>query len=137
MDDVVINKAAIIERCCNRVAEVYAGDPKNLRADLTRQDSIMLNLQRACEASIDLAMHLVRRKRLGVPQDSRGAFEALAEAGVLTAERASALGAMVGFRNVAVHDYRKVDLDIVQAIVERHLDADLRWWAGYAVRGFG
>jgi len=44
---------------------------EKLETYITRQDSIILNLQRACEASIDAAMHLVRVKRLGIPQESR------------------------------------------------------------------
>jgi hypothetical protein len=47
-DDVVLNKAATIERCVQRVRHVYANNPTNLSDDLTRQDSIILNLQRAC-----------------------------------------------------------------------------------------
>ena len=50
-DDVVLNKAATIERCLARVREVHAGDDANLRDDPTSQDSILLNLQRAHEAS--------------------------------------------------------------------------------------
>ncbi len=122
MDDVVVNKAAIIERCVQRVREVYEDRPDHLVDDLTRQDSIVLNLQRACEASIDLAMHLVRRHGLGVPQDSRSAFDLLVDAGKLDPTLADPLKAMVGFRNVAVHDYTRLDLSIVRAIIERHTD---------------
>ena len=129
-DDVVLNKAAAIERCIRRVREVYAGDPANLRDDLTKQDSIVLNLQRACEACIDLAMYLVRRARLGIPQESRDAFALLAAAGQLDAAVADGLVRMVGFRNVAVHDYTRLDLEIVRAIVERHLDDLLRFSSG-------
>jgi uncharacterized protein YutE (UPF0331/DUF86 family) len=64
VDDVLVNKAAIIERCISRVREEY-GDDRNRTSDPRRQDSIMLNLQRACEASIDMAMHEVRIHRLG------------------------------------------------------------------------
>jgi len=120
-DDVTLNKAAAIERCVARVRAVYAGDPRNLTDDLTRQESILLNLQRACEASIDLAMHRVRRGKLGVPQDSRDAFDLLQRAGALGADFADALKRMVGFRNVAVHDYARIDLGIVRSIVERNL----------------
>ena len=60
VDDVIVNKVATIERCLARVCEEYGGDERNLRDNLTRQDSIILNLQRACEASIDLAMALVK-----------------------------------------------------------------------------
>jgi uncharacterized protein YutE (UPF0331/DUF86 family) len=120
--DVARNKAAIIERCVKRTREVYGGDDANLTADLTKQDSIILNIQRACEAAVDLAMHLVRRHHLGIPQDSRHAFDLLAEAGKLDPPLVDVLKRMVGFRNVAVHDYQHLSLDIVRAIIEHHLD---------------
>ena len=122
MDDVLVNKAAIIERCLARVREEYAGDERNLREDQRRQDSILLNLQRACEAAIDMAMHVVRVRRLGVPQETRDGFALLRDAGILDASTAERMMAMVGFRNVAVHDYRRLDLSIVSSIVSRHLD---------------
>jgi uncharacterized protein YutE (UPF0331/DUF86 family) len=121
-DDVVVNKAATIERCIARVREEYGEDERNLTQNITRQDSIILNLQRACEASIDLAMHVVRQRRLGVPQETRDAFRLLEEAGVLPADLAGRLKRMVGFRNVAVHDYRRLDLAVVKSIVTSRLD---------------
>ena len=134
MDDVILNKVAIIERCVARVREVHAGDDHNLTDDLTRQDSILLNIQRACEAAIDLAMHLVRVHQLGVPQGSRDAFRLLSDAGHLEPGLAGVLERMVGFRNVAIHDYRKLDMDIVRAIIETQLD-DLLVFSAGAVRG--
>jgi uncharacterized protein YutE (UPF0331/DUF86 family) len=121
-DDILLNKVAIIERCVARVRAVYGGDSANLLDHLTLQDSILLNLQRACEAAIDLAMHLVSARRLGIPQESREAFDLLREAGLLSPQLSETMRRMVGFRNVAVHDYRKLDLAIVQSILDRHLD---------------
>lgn len=132
MDDVVLNKVATIERCLQRVDEEYAGQVKNLEQDITRQDSIILNIQRACEASIGLAMHLVRRFALGIPQESRHAFELLAVAGKLEPALADALERMVGFRNVAIRDYQRLNLAIVRSIIERGLD-DLRAFARHAL----
>jgi uncharacterized protein YutE (UPF0331/DUF86 family) len=57
-NDVILNKISVIERCIKRIHEEYENNPKNLE-NYTKQDSIILNLQRACEASIDLAMHMV------------------------------------------------------------------------------
>jgi len=131
--DVALNKAAIIERCVRRAREGYAGDEANLTSDLTRQDSIILNIQRACEAAVDLAMHLVRMHRLGIPQESRDAFDLLATAGKLEPELAAVLKRMVGFRNIAVHDYQRLNLDIVRAILQRQLD-DLLAFAQLGVR---
>lgn len=133
MDDVVLNKAAVIQRCLQRVGEIHAGDDRNLIDDQTRQDAIVLNLLRACEATIDLAMHLVRIHRIGVPQDSREAFDLLASAKLLDTDQAEILKRMVGFRNVAVHDYTRLDLAIVRAIVVRHV-ADLDRFAAESIR---
>ncbi len=81
-DDVLLNKVAIIERCLKRIDEEYRGHEQELATNFTRQDAIVLNLLRACEAAIDLAMHLVRIKRLGLAQESREAFTLLGQANV-------------------------------------------------------
>ena len=120
-DDIILAKSASIERCVARVREVHAGDDDAVERDMTRQDAIVLNLQRACEASIDLAMHLVRVRRLGVPQESREAFDLLEKARLIDADLSLRMKRMVGFRNVAVHDYRKLDLEIVRSIVGSRL----------------
>lgn len=119
--DVLLNKVATIERCLARVESEYLGHEDELENNYTRQDSIILNLQRACEASIDAAMHLVRVRKLGVPQESRDAFDMLGEAGVIDAILCERLKAMVGFRNIAVHDYRKLNLEVVRKIIREHL----------------
>ena len=126
-DDVIINKAASLKRCIKRIRDVYAGDARNLHENLTSQESILLNLQRACEVSIDLAMHVIRKRRLGVPKDSSEAFELVQANGLLDRELADSLKRMVGFRNVAVHEYASVNLDIVQNIVTRRLDEFLAY----------
>jgi uncharacterized protein YutE (UPF0331/DUF86 family) len=121
MNDVVINKIATIERCLQRINIVYAEVADNLSTDFTRQDSIVLNLQRACEASIDLANYVNKQKKLGIPQSSRDAFELLFKAVLLPEEVAVNLKKMVGLRNIAVHDYQELNIDIVRFIVENHL----------------
>ncbi|HYA39365.1 MAG TPA: DUF86 domain-containing protein [Candidatus Methylomirabilis sp.] len=132
-DDVLLNKVATIERCLKRVEDEYRGHEHELHSNFTRQDSIVLNLLRACEASIDLAMHLVRTRKLGLPQETREAFTLLEQSGLLNAELAARMRAMVGFRNIAVHDYKKLSLDVVKAILEKHLD-DFRGYTAVALR---
>jgi len=57
----------------------------------------------------------------GIPQESREVFDMLAENGMLEASLPDHLKEMVGFRNIAVHDYRKLNLDIVRNVVENRL----------------
>ena len=119
--DVILNKIDTIERCINRIIEVYDNNPENL-TDYTKQDSIVLNIQRVCEASIDLAMHVISEKKLGVPQSSRDGFEVLNKNNLIDDKLNKNLKAMVGFRNIAVHDYKKIEIKIVQMIIEKHLE---------------
>jgi len=124
--DVVLNKIHIIERCLNRIHEEYANNPENL-VNFTKQDSIILNLQRACEASIDLAMHVVAEKKLGLPQTSRDAFLLLETEGIIPVSLSKRMQRMVGFKNIAVHDYQEINLTILQKIIENHLDDFLQF----------
>lgn len=119
-NDVIYNKIAIIERCINRINEVYNNNPDNLK-DYTKQDSIILNIQRACEAAIDLAIHIVSEKKLGIPQNSRDAFEILNSNNIVDNGLMENLKSMVGFRNIALHNYQAVNLGIIQEIIEKHL----------------
>ena len=118
--DVILNKVAIIERCIRRINEEYQQNPQNLENN-TKQDSIILNLQRACEASIDLAMHIVADKRLGLPQNSRDAFSLLEAENIIPASLSNRMKAMVGFRNIAFHNYQELNLVILQKILDHHL----------------
>lgn len=115
MNSVVLNKIAIIERCLERINEEFDSD---FRSNYTKQDSVILNIERACEASIDLGSHVIRLKKLGLPQSARDIFSLLAEKHVISEQLAKKLQHMVGFRNIAVHDYQRLNLDIVESVVE-------------------
>lgn len=127
VDDVLINKAATIERCVQRAREEYFSEPATFATNFTRQDAAILNIQRACEATLDMGQHLIRRDRLGVPQSARDVFALLARAGRIELVLAEALQRMVGFRNIAVHDYQSLQLPITVAIIEKHLDEFLQY----------
>src|SRR5512139_2108022 len=128
-DDVLINKAATIERCVRRAREEYAVDPAGFASNYTRQDAAILNIQRACEAALDMGQHLIRRERLGVPESARDVFTLLAQAAWIDAELADSLKRMVGFRNIAVHDYQSLQLPITVQGITRHLDEFLHYSA--------
>lgn len=128
-DDVLINKAATIERCVARVREEFQADPEGFNSNFTRQDAAILNIQRACEAALDMGQHLIRREKLGVPQSARDVFALLAQAGWIDATLADALKRMVGFRNIAVHDYQALQLPITVNVITLHLDEFLQFSA--------
>ena len=121
VDDVLVNKAATVERCVARAREEFERDPHNFSTDFTRQDAAILNVQRACEAVLDMGQHLVRREGLGVPQSARDVFELLLRGQWIDAELAGALKRMVAFRNIAVHDYQSLLLPILVSVITEHV----------------
>lgn len=121
LDDVLVNKAATVERCVTRAREEFERDPANFSTDFTRQDAATLNVQRACEAVLDMGHHLVHRESLGVPQSARDVFELLARGQWIDAPLADALKHMVAFRNIAVHDYQSLLLPILENVIKHHL----------------
>jgi len=121
MPDVVLNKIQTIERCLKRIQEEYIGYEENFEENFTKQDSVILNLERASQATIDIATHIVKIRNLGLPNTSRELFDLLLEDEIISKESCKHMQGMVGFRNIAVHDYQNLNIEIVVAIVEKHL----------------
>ena len=121
MDDVILNKYAIIQRCLLRIQEEYVGHEHELTTNFTRQDSIILNIQRACQAALDLANRVIRLKQLSIPQESRDSFSLLSDHGYAPVVLTESMMKMVGFRNIALHEYQKLNPDILKSVIEKHV----------------
>ena len=135
MPDVVLNKIQTIERCLKRIREEYVGHEEEFEENHTKQDSIVLNLERASQASIDIATHIVKINGLGLPNSSRELFDLLLENHMISEDTCRQMQGMVGFRNIAVHDYQNLNLEIVVTIVEKHL-GDFEGFVGEVFSGY-
>ena len=131
-DDVIVGKAAIVERCIARAREELKASV-DFSSDYTRQDAAGLNIERACDASLDIADRIVRLRALGAPVSSRDSLAKLVSVGIIDQSLADRLMRMVGFRNLAVHQYHKLDLVIIRAVIEKNLD-DLLEFTAMALR---
>lgn len=105
-DDVMFGKAAVIERSLRRVLTIYRADPK--LEDTLYLDALTLNVERACQAAIDLAMHIVAAKHPGMPQSQADAFRLLGDAALLDRKLTDRMIGMCGLRNVLVHQYQEL-----------------------------
>jgi uncharacterized protein YutE (UPF0331/DUF86 family)/predicted nucleotidyltransferase len=122
--DLVLRKLADIERYLGELVEYRSLEAREYAADWKIQRIVERTLHLAIEACMDVADHLVADRRLPVPESAAGTFAALASAGLLDPDLARALGRMVAFRNILVHDYARLDPEIVLRVV-RTDSADL------------
>lgn len=121
MQEIILSKISSTENCLKRINEKIK-EPDFSFNDYDYQDIIVLNLQRACQQSIDLAMFITAELKLGIPNSSQEAFNKLFEKGIISKETFENMKNMVGFRNIAVHQYQKINYDIVENVVRNRLN---------------
>src|SRR5688572_14886653 len=121
MDDILLIKAENLERYIQRIHQEYDGSEDEFLTNFTKQDAILLNLLRSCETAIDMGTRVIRLKSLGVPQSSREIFVLLEKSKIITPELSQQMQNMVGFRNIAVHNYTQIDLKIIKSIIQNDL----------------
>lgn len=122
--------ARLLEELAEQVRLLEAAQargPEILRDPLTR-NGVYYTVQCAIEAVISTANHLIAECGLGAPERPVDAVTTLAREGLLEAELAERLPAMVRFRNLLVHRYRSVDADRVWLAVSENL-GDFRLFA--------
>lgn len=118
--DLVLEKINRIQNCLKRVYTTVNGDTDRLEG-FDVQDIVTLNIQRAVQLTIDLAAHVVRSKSYGMPQTLKDNFQLLFENGMIDKSLKEKLERMVGFRNIAVHDYESIKPEILKSIVTKNL----------------
>jgi uncharacterized protein YutE (UPF0331/DUF86 family) len=87
--------------------------------DWKTQRVVERSLHLAIETCMDVADHVVADRRLRVPETGARSFEILAEAQLLPRELGDALARMVGFRNILVQDYTRLDPAIVVRVLRQ------------------
>lgn len=115
--DVILSKINIIRNCLMAIEKASKWE----KDEDFRLAIYELNLQRAIQACIDLANIVLSKEGLGLPNSYRQSFELLRKFQVIPAKLANTLVAMVGFRNISVHDYEQIKPEIVHGIVSDHL----------------
>lgn len=125
---VIAQKLESLRKC---VARIEAKSPKEaeiLNQDIDLQDIIALNLSRAVQLSVDIGAHIIAELDSEAPETMGKTFDTLSEAGVIAQETALNLKKAVGFRNIAVHNYERINWIIVYAIIKNNL-ADFQAYA--------
>jgi len=119
--DVILSKISIIKNCLSRIKTATKLNPASLD-DYTIQDVVVLNLQRAIQAAIDLTNIIIAENNFRLPNSYKMGFYILNENGWIDGETCKRMQKMVGFRNISIHDYQEINIDILKSILTKHLD---------------
>jgi uncharacterized protein YutE (UPF0331/DUF86 family) len=129
MDPALIErKLESLDRCVQRINEKYPESAGELAEDYDRQDIIAVNLERGVQSCVDLASHLLAAGSLPLPATAADAFRSLAAEGLLDRALAEQMTKAVGLRNIAAHEYSRLDWEQIHEYLPHALD-DLRGFA--------
>lgn len=129
--DILLAKASTVRKCVAAIEAVQAHQPP--LESWVVQDVVVLNLQRAAQACLDVAHHLIAANGWELPASARQAFEILSRHGALESARLPAMEGIAGFRNIAVHEYTALLPEVISAIATKHL-GDLEAFTDTALR---
>lgn len=119
---ILLTKLDSLQRCLDRIAAKTPGCVEILQNDFDLQDIIALNLERAVQVCVDIASHVLAQFSSPAPATMAESFDQLQTLGVIEDTMAVRMKKAVGFRNVSVHEYQKLDWQIVYKIITEHLD---------------
>ena len=78
-------------------------------------------LQVCVQICLDVGGHLIAELSLRPPADSRDVFLILNEEGIVSDDLLPDLTNIVGFRNLIVHDYARIDDRLVYTVLQDHV----------------
>jgi uncharacterized protein YutE (UPF0331/DUF86 family) len=120
--DLVLRRLASLEGYLEQLGPYRGIDIEAYRQDWRTQRIVERTLHLAIETCMDVADHVVADRRLRVPETGAESFEILVEANLLPRELGASLASMVGFRNILVHDYTRLDPAIVMRVLRTDVD---------------
>jgi len=119
--DTLLNKASRVEAHLRRITQKREISEQEFLQDTDRQDILLFNIQMAIQNCIDIAAHIVSDQGLGVPGSTNDIFYILEDNGYISTELTEKMVSAVGFRNLIVHEYGKLDLQLVYHIANKDI----------------
>lgn len=133
---IILRKVSSIENHLRRIKGLPSISLDEFRKDTNVQDILLFNLTQAIQNCIDIAAHIVSDEGWGVPATQSEMFDTLVEKSVISRELAIRLIAMVGFRNRVIHEYERLNLEIVYRVWTERL-TDIEKFVSNVLKRFG
>jgi uncharacterized protein YutE (UPF0331/DUF86 family) len=119
---VIEEKAESLRRCLSRIESKKPFTREELFSNWDLQDILSLNLERAVQMAVDIGTLVIAEIDISIPSTMAETFDILYSKKIISETTKAQLKKAVGYRNLAIHEYDKVDWNIVFAITHQHLE---------------
>lgn len=94
---------------------------EELEKEPIKKGALERYLQLSIESCVDIAEMIISDQRLTTPQTATESIEILGNEGILESAFSKEFAKAVGFRNILIHDYVKIDYQIVLENLKNNL----------------
>jgi len=101
--------------------ELRKSSPEEFREDFRISGATERYLQVAIECIIDIGNEIISSLQLRRPTRYRDIPHILSEAKIIPKDFAETIASMISFRNLLVHDYAEIDLELVYEFLQKRL----------------
>jgi len=120
-NELVQNRILLLEENLGNLHELQSTDQNDFFSDFRIYNAAEHLLQVNIDIMIDITAHLVSRLFHSMPEDAAQLFVVLAENQLISEDHAHKFAEMIHFRNILVHHYVKVDLNLVYSYLQDEL----------------
>lgn len=117
-----------LEKFYNTLKSMQQYTIEDLSGDLAKQWAVEHGLQLSIQLVLDVGNHILAGIGITNVEEYRDIIRKLGSEGVISGDFAASIMGMAGFRNLMVHEYMNIDLNIVYGMLKNHTD-DFRTFA--------
>lgn len=119
--DIIRERLKLLNEYVNDLLELQTVDFETYVENKLIRRTVERTLHLAVEACLDIGQHIIAREGFRMPEDNKEVFVVLSEEDVVPSEILPNLIAMAKFRNLIVHDYARIDNQVIFGILKRRL----------------
>jgi len=120
--EVIESKLTFLREYIGDLKEYESISLQAYRKNKKDQRYVERTLHLACESCLDIAAHIISRRGLREPKDNKDLFLVLYENSIITEPVWDAMTKMAKFRNIIVHDYARIEPEVVVGILQKNVE---------------
>lgn len=121
-ETLLLRKLTQLEEYVSQIEEYRLVTIEKYRSDWKQQRIIERTLQMMIETCVDIAGHIIADRKFRIPDSYADSFRVLCENKIIPADLCQVMEQISKFRNVIVHNYDRVDAEIVVGILRNRID---------------
>ena len=118
----ILRKLSTLDEYLKQINEYANISLKDYSADWKIQRIVERTMQMMIETCLDVSGHIISDKKFRVPETYADMFRILVQNDILKESQLEAFEKIAKFRNIIVHDYEKIDAEIVLGILQKNLN---------------